>query len=282
MYNVKRLMMIAREGLTDLLPSIRQAFNDDPTDDQLDQVYGSSPRANILGLAVVGVIAGELLARILPNFSLKEFIHWPAVIIGVFHAVLIRRYLFDSTQANPGDFPWLAASLVPATLLLVVVTAVSSMASGIVGASEFWPVIGLILVAVTDAIGVAAALTIAVAALCYHQNWIKALGDLAIRLFVFKLMVWVTVLVMLEIGIVGPIVSALFEGILGWRIPSWIPELLDQVSYVALMTVIYLAVIGATWTVCRKSFPELLETGYVPILDTIVEMAKDSEKKKAE
>ena len=39
-----------------------------------------------------------------------------------------------------------------------------------------------------------------------------------------------------------------------------------------------LAVIGATWTVCRKSFPELIETGQVEILATVERMAKDPEK----
>ena len=276
--------MIAQEGLTDLLPAVRQAFNDDPTDDRLDQVFGSSPRATILALAVVGIVVGELFGWFGPDFELKEYIHWPAVVVGVLYAVMIRRYLFGSQQAKAEDFPWLAASLVPAVVLLVIVTATSTLVSGLYEGSSapalLWTVTGSILVAITDALGVAAALTIAVAALCFDRNWMRALWDLAIRLFCFRLMVYVTALVMLEIGIVGSILSEIFEGILGLKIPEWLPELADQIGYAALLTVVYLAVIGGTWTVCRNGFAELLQTGHVRILDTLVNMTKNPKKKK--
>ncbi len=282
MYNVKRLMKVAREGLMDMVPAVRQAFNDDPTDDRLDQVYGSSPRATILAVAVGGIVFGVLFSSLTPEFEFKDFIYWPAVFVGLLYAVIIRRYLFASKGAAVSDFPWLAASLVPAIILLIVVSVISTIATESPGdsSSSLWVILGFFLVSVTNALGVAAALTIAVAALCFSRNWIHAFWDLALRLLVFKLMVWVTVLILLEIGIVGPIVSALFEEILGWRIPEWLPELADQISYTGLMTLVYLAVIGATWTVCRKSFAELLETGHVHILATIVQLAKDPEKKK--
>lgn len=284
MYNLKHLSNIARQGLSDLLPAVRQAFNDDPTDDRLDQVYGPWPRRTILIMSISGIGLGWLFAWFSPDFPLKEHINWPAVVVGLLFAAVLRHYLFKTQKADVNDFPWLAASLVPATVLLMAVVAVSDIAfGGSEAAGDATPanvLIGTVLLVISDALGVAAALAIAVAALCFSRNWLQALWDLAIRLFVFKLMVWITVLILLEVGVVGPIISALLDAILGWQVPRWLPELADQLSYAGLLSVAYLAVIGATWTVCRKSFGELLDTGHVNVLSTIVDMAKDPKRKK--
>lgn len=262
-----------------MAPAVRQAFNDDPADDRLELVYGSRPRLNIIGIAIAGIVAGSLIAGFGPNFAIKQEINWPAVLVGVAFATLIRRYLFRSAQARAEDFPWLAASLAPAVVLLMAVSMVSRFAGGPDGPDTVSTIgLGNVLVAITDALGVAAAFTIAVTALCYSRNWLQALWDLAVRLLVFRIMVWVTALVMLEIGVVGPIVSGLLRGVFGIRLPDWLPELFDQLSYAALLSVVYLAVIGATWTVGRKSFDELLATGQVDILATIAAMAEDPEK----
>jgi hypothetical protein len=297
LYNVKHLLGIARAGLSDMGPAIRQAFNSNPDDDRLDQVYGASPRARIIGLSVLGIAAGELIERLFPGFPLTDYIHWPAVVLALIFALAIRRYLFAGDAAREGvqeeDFPWLAASLVAPLALLMLEFAFSQFvadsiepAGGIPGATppDSGGLFGSILVMATHALGVAAAMTIAVAALCYSKNWIRGLKDLAVRLLVFRIMVWVTTLVVLQIGIVGPIVAGILHGLFNFSIPSWITELVDQLSYVGLMTVIYLAVIGATWTVCRRSFGELLETGEVDILKTIEELTEDPAKrqKKAE
>jgi hypothetical protein len=39
--------------------------------------------------------------------------------------------------------------------------------------------------------------------------------------------------------------------------------------------VLYLAIIGATWTVCRSSFPRLLEVGQVDVLQEVQALAVD-------
>ncbi len=279
MYNVAWLYQVARAGLLDLLPAIRQAFNADPDDDRLEAVYGGRPRRAILLIAVAGATAGALFARAGPDFPLKGDVNWAAIVLAGVHALLIRRYLFKTGSAGDGDFPWLAASVAPAVALLMFLSAVTALTPD-APESDIAPLafLGDVLVAVTDALGVAAALTIAVATLCYSRNWLQALWDLALRLFVFKLTVWVTVLVMLEIGIVGPIVSAVLRSAFGISIPAWLPDLFDQISYAGLLSIAYLAVIGATWTVCRRSFPELLATGQVDVLATVAKMAKDPEK----
>jgi hypothetical protein len=286
-YNIRHLLGIAREGLADMGPAVRQAFNSNPDDDRLDQVYGPSPRTRILALSVAGVILGELIAWLAPETPANQYIHWPAVTVGLMFALVLRRYLFAGERARDGvreeDFPWLAASLLAPVALLTgeflisqVVAEIESLAAGEAGARLL---MGDVLVMATRALGVAAATTIAVAALCYSKNWLRGLKNLAVRLLVFRIMVFVTTLIILKIGIVGPIVAGILHGLFDFSIPAWISELVDQLSYAGLMSVIYLAVIGATWTVCRRSFGELLANGEVDILKTMEELAEDPKRR---
>lgn len=285
MYNVKWLTRVALEGLADLRPAVAQAFNDNPDDDRLELVYGQPPRRNIFILALAGAIAGAVFAQFVPDLPYADYINWSAVVLGGAHAVLIRRYLFSTQNAGEQDFPWLAASLAPSLGLLMIGTFVATLGAG-PEASEPGVIdwFGTLLIALTHALGVAASLIIAVAALCFSRDWPKALIDLAVKLLVFRIMVWVTTLVLLEIGIIGPIISGVLRGILPFEIPAWIPELIDQISYAGLMGVFYLAVIGATWIAGRRLFGDLLATGDVNILEVVAEMATDPEarKKKAE
>ena len=117
MYNIRWLFQVASEGLSDLAPAIRQAFNEDPGDDRLELVYGDRPRLNILLIALAGVVVGSLFSGFGPDFPFKNEIDWSAVVLGLTHAALIRRYLFAGNKAAPADFPWLAASLAPAAAL---------------------------------------------------------------------------------------------------------------------------------------------------------------------
>jgi len=84
----------------------------------------------------------------------------------------------------------------------------------------------------------------------------------------------VMVLVIVEIGIVGPILATMLEVVLGIRVPNWLGEFADQITYAGLISVIYFAVIGATWTVCRKTFGQLLDTGDAEILKAIKAMSE--------
>ena len=292
MYNIRHLFGIARDGLADMGPAVGRAFNADPDDDRLDQVYGASPRATIIGLSLLGILAGELMTRFGPDLPVNRFLHWPAVALGLIFALVLRRYLFAGTGARDGvqeqDFPWLAASLAAPLALLTLEFLLGQVVGEILSppteTARSGLLLGEFLVMLTHALGVAAAMTIAVAALCFSKNWGRGLWDLAKRLLVFRIMVYITTLILLKIGIVGPIISGVLHRLFNFRIPEWIGEFADQVSYAGVMTVIYLAVIGATWTVCRRSFGELLATGEVHILETIEKMAEDPKErqKKAE
>ncbi len=276
MYNIRHLAGIAMEGFADMGPAVRQAFNANPDDDRLDEVYGSPPRTRIMALAVFAIAAGELITGLLPGLALTQFIHWPAAVLGLVFAVVIRRYLFIGKNVREGvkeeDFPWLAASLAMPLGLLLLEFLISQVVARLGGSGLAF---GDVLVMFVNQLGVAAAMTIAVAALCFSSNWTKGLWNLAVRLLVFRIMVYVTTLILLQIGIVGPILTRVLNSVFGIRIPEWITDLADQLSYVGVMSVIYLAVIGATWTVCRRSFGELLEAGEVDILKTMEELSKD-------
>ncbi|MFK8015042.1 MAG: hypothetical protein AB8G17_06345 [Gammaproteobacteria bacterium] len=279
MYNLKWLSRVARQGLSDLAPSIRQSFNDNPDDDRLTLVYGEMPRRNILIIALLGWLGGAIFARGFAQWPFIDLVNWPAVALAAIHALLIRRYLFETEHARPDDFPWLAASMAPAVGLLAVFSFASTLIAGPEGTSTTvlaW--IGTTLIALTHALGVAASFAIALAALCYRPDWPRALVSLAKQLFMFRLMVFVTTLIVLEIGIVGPIVSQLLQNILGFSVPDWLPDLFDQLSYAGLLGIVYLAVIGATWTVCRQRFGHLLSSGDVDVLSTVAAMAVDPEK----
>ncbi|MEX0914841.1 MAG: hypothetical protein WDZ60_03020, partial [Wenzhouxiangellaceae bacterium] len=276
-YNVAHLFKIAGDGLADMVPALRRAFNRSRDDDRLDRVFGPKPRAAIAVLIVAGIVLGRGLEAIIGPGLLTDNLDLSAVVIGATYALLIRRYLFSSGHARRADFPWLAASLIPAAAALVLVAFIENTASGnleTIPGAPLWTDFGAVADALADSLAVAAGLTIAVAALCFSENWTRALKDLAVQLIVFKTLVFVMVLLIVEIGIVGPILATMLEIVLGIRVPNWVGEFADQMTYAVLISIVYFAVIGATWMVCRKTFPQLLDTGDAEILKAIKAMSE--------
>ncbi|NBB92618.1 MAG: hypothetical protein GVY32_05550 [Gammaproteobacteria bacterium] len=282
MYSPRHLFRVARRGLTDMLPALRQAFNDRPEDDRLDRVFGPWPRLMVLAATLIGLGLGYGLQNLLGDIFIFEFINLAAVLFGTGYALVYRRYLFHDPAASEDDFPWLAAALIPPGLALVLVAFAGRWLGGFetLAGAPAWTAIGGILDALADSLAVAAGLTIAVAALCYSKAWREAFKALVSRLIVFKIMVWVMVLVFVEIGIVGPILGALVEGLLGIDLPDWLGDFADQLTYAVLMTTIYLAIIGGTWTACRRSFGRLLREGEVDVLETLKTMAETPGKRR--
>lgn len=279
-YNVAHLFRVAGDGLADMLPALRRAFNKSRDDDRLDRVFGPKPRAAIAGLIVAGIVIGRGLESVIGPGLVTDHLDLSAVLIGAAYALLIRRYLFTSGHARRADFPWLAASLIPAAAALVLVAFIENTASGnleTIPGAPLWTDFGAVADALADSLAVAAGLTIAVAALCFSENWTRALKDLAVQLLVFKTLVFVMVLLIVEIGIVGPILAAILDIVLGIRVPGWVGEFADQITYAALISVIYFAVIGATWMVCRKTFAQLLDSGDAEILQAIKGMSESPE-----
>jgi len=276
MYNVRHLLTITLDGFSDMVPALRRAFNGRRDDDRLDRVFGPYPRLTVVAVTLLGLAVGAWLARLPVIGFAAEYVSYPAVLIGAVYALRTRQYLFGRTGATEDDFAWLAGALIPAAAALVFVDFTMRFFSGslpLIGGAPEWTGIGAVLIAAADSLSIAAAVTIAMAALCYSRDWKKALKDLALKLLVFKITVFIMVLLLVEIGIVGPIVGTVIERIFGIDIPDWLGDLFDQISYSALMSVIYLAIIGAAWTVCRQRFGQLLESGEVDVISAIAERA---------
>lgn len=284
MYNLRHLFKVARAGLSDMVPAVRAAFNRSHEDDKLDQVFGKRPRFRILGLSILCILAGEVFVLSTPNLGPNVFINWSALWVAVVFAVLFRRFFFETKKAEESDFPWLAATLIPAGVALVVISFIRKFTNDSV---EFlndapeWAGASAILLSAVQSLGVAAALAISVAALCFSRNWGKAVGDLIGQLIVFKVMVMITIFVIIEISIVGRLLSALCEQFLGISFPQWIGDVADQITLSVLLLIAYLAVIGGVWIACKQSFGTLLEEGDVRIMKTLEDMSSaPSERKK--
>jgi len=282
MYSLRHLFRVARRGLADMLPALQQAFNDRHDDDRLDRVFGPRPRLTVLGATVIGLVLGYGLQNALGRVAVFEFINVSAVLFGAGYALVYRQYLFNDPTAAEDDFPWLAAALIPPALALVLVAFTSRCLDGLgtLPGAPAWTSIGGVLDALANSLGVAAGLTIAVAALCYSKAWREAFKALVRRLLVFKIMVWLMVLVFVEIGIVGAALGVVVENVLGIDLPAWLGDFADQLTYAVLMTTIYLAIIGGTWTACRRSFARLLRDGEVDVLSTLQAMAEPPEKRR--
>ena len=283
MYSIKKLASISWDGLDDMLPAVREAMANADGIQCLEPVYGPAPRPTIIALALLALAAGFWFEAKGPDLPGKQYVTWPAVALGLLFALVFRRFLFqDKTSEKPAaDFALLAASLIPAVLILLlgialfgdarVALAPDPNSGGIIG------VLGNISLWLTGLLGIVAAIAISVASLCYSRIWPQALMDLAVRLLTFRIIIWVMSLIMIEVGVIGKIVGAIVEGLLSISIPQWLPDLVDQISYAGLLSLAYLAVIGGTWTVCRDGYTTLLETGHVDILLEINNLLKDDE-----
>ena len=276
MYKLRHLARIAIQGFDDMIPAVRTAFNASRDDDRLDRVFGPCPRLAILGLLAAALLLGKLLGQTSALATAAEHIHFPAFLLAVVYALLFRRYLFRSGEARPDNFPWLTASLLPPVLLMVLMDFLDRCMNGgadpLPGAPQ-WTALATTLDSLASSLSVAAAVAIAVAALCYSRNWGRALTALFRQLILFKVTVFVMVLLLVDIGIVGPILTGMLDGLLGLELPRWLGDLADRITHALLMGTLYLFIIGATWMAARRSFGELLSEGQADILQAVKQLA---------
>jgi len=283
MYSIRHLIALSTDSFSDMLPALERAFNRTREDDRLEEVFGPRPHWAIAGVILGCLIGGQIVEWLTSDLVIWRALDASALLMAAAFALIFRRYLFGPREAGPEDFPWLAATLIPGAALMTVSALIGKMADGevtVLAGAPSWTLIGSFLVVVADSLALAAGLTIAVAALCYSKRWSKALKHLLTQFITFKVIVFIMVILFVEIGIVGAIISFIF-GLFGIRFPSWIGETVDQFSYALLMGTVYCAVIGATWKACRQRFPELIETGEADVLSAVKAMADpEGEKKK--
>lgn len=281
MYSIRHLIALSTESFSDMLPALEQAFNRNRDDDRLEEVFGPRPKLTIAAIIAACLVGGRIVEWWTADLAFWRVLDASALLMAAAFALAFRRYLFGPRQPGPEDFPWLAATLIPAAALMTLTALVGKMADGqvsVLPGAPSWTLVGSFLVVVADSLALAAGLTIAVAALCYSKRWPKALKQLLKQFITFKVIVFIMVILFVEIGIVGPILGFLF-GLVGIHFPRWVGESVDQFSYAVLMGAVYCAVIGATWTACRQRFPELIRTGEADVLSAVKTLADPENKK---
>jgi hypothetical protein len=275
MYSIRHLIQLSTHSFSDMVPALEQAFNRSRDDDRLEEVFGPNPRWVVVGLTLACLIGGRVVEVLTTDLAIWRVLDASALLMAAVFALAFRRYLFGPRKPGPEDFPWLAATLIPGAALMTLSALVGKMADGevaVMANAPSWTLFGSFLVAVADALALAAGLTIAVAALCYSKRWSKALRQLLAQFITFKVIVFIMVILFVEIGIVGAVLSFLF-GLVGIHFPFWLGESVDQYSYALLMGTVYCAVIGATWMACRQRFRELIEIGEADVLSAVRAMA---------
>lgn len=272
MNRFRHMLRIAADGFDDMAPALRRVFNDDPLDDNLSRVFGPRPRLGVVLVTLAAIALGLVVTWLTYDFDPARLVNWPAAFTCIAFALAVRRYLFDGGDAGDGDFVWLVATIIPATALLVLL----SLATGLwregietVDGAPVWAFVGGVAKWLADGSAVAAGVAIAFAALCYSRNWVSALWRVAWQLVVLQLVLAVILFIMLEISLMERILSAIVDAVFGFRLPPWLGEFVDQLTYAAILFALYFAIIGATWTVCRESFPQLLAQGEVDIIETV-------------
>ena len=259
-----RLCAVAFHGLGDLRAAARSPG--DSRDPVLRDAYGQHPWRAIVAIALLAALAGALLARI-PSIPMSQLIHWSVLASAITFAILLRRVVF-SGRVTVDDFDPLFSTLwIACTVTIVVAGSTGQIRVPVHGGRDVDPL--LLAVEVFEA---AAIFTVAVATLCYRKSWPGAALDLVTRLIVFKFMIWLAVLLMVEIGIIGKIVGGIVHAVTGWRMPLEIKEIVDRLSYAGLVLAAYLAVIGGIWTVCKQSFDDLIKDGDVDVLAALQEL----------
>jgi len=282
MYSIRHLIALSTESFSDMVPALEQAFNRSRLDDRLVEVFGPRPRWMIAGLTAICLIGGQIVEWFTADLAVWRVLDASALLMAAVFALAFRRYLFGPREPGPEDFPWLAATLIPGAALMLLIALIGKMARGevsVMAGAPSWTLVGSFLVVVADSLALVAGLSIAVAALCYSKRWSKALKHLLAQFITFKVIVFIMVILFVEIGIVGAILSFLF-GLVGIHFPFWIGETVDQFSYALLMGAVYCAVIGATWMACRQRFPELIETGEADVISAVKAMADPASEEK--
>jgi hypothetical protein len=272
MNRFRHMLRIALDGFDDMAPALRRVFNDDPFDDNLSRVFGPRPRLGVVLVTLAAIALGLVVTWLTNDFDPARLVNWPAACTCIAFALAIRRYLFDGGEASGDDFVWLIATIIPATALLVLL----SLATGLwqdgietLEGGPAWASVGGVVKWLADGSEVAAGVAVAFAALCYSRNWVTALWRVAWQLLVLQLVLAIILFIMLEISLMERILSALVDSLFGFRLPPWLGEFVDQLTYAAILFALYFAIIGATWTVCRESFPQLLAEGEVDIIETV-------------
>lgn len=295
MLKVKKLRRFATEGLTDMTHAALEVPHNPYARVLFEQVWGPKPWVALVGVGIFSGIVGYMLEIILAGAPLSLGIYWPVVVFAVLAAWRIRTVLlgknhirdhFDE-EDNRIIFQGIALPLIPGAAILLIVSLITDglgataeapddAVGGVVG--------GVLAVAegVESLLALGAVIAIVVATLCFTRRWIRGLWKLMWRVLWFGILLWFTELVILTLAPWTQLTSIAVNTVMAATLPESLGTVLDGLTHLVFVTMIYLGVIGALWMVAELNFPKLLAGEDVNLVERLeARINPKTEKKRA-
>lgn len=295
MYDVKRLQGLASTGLKTMARAVLKFGHEPGTYRIFQRAWGFWPWAGLFAAAVLAGLGGEWIEVRWPDHRLAERVYWPLVLFAMIAAWRVRSVLYDGYAAEIDErgvaedrllarFNGLAVPLVAGGIQVLLVAAIVRLRRAEdLSWPETWPEQVLAAVSAGDRLlGLAAAMAIGVASLSFRKEWVKAGIDFATRLFVFGILVGVTIMVLEAIRPFGSVSAFVYEFFVADQLPATVRRVIDGTGNAGVTSIIYLGLLGGIWTVAQRNFGKLLDSGDVDLLQALDEEVhgkKDSEAK---
>jgi len=293
MLKVKTLRKLAVEGLGDIRHAAKEIPNNPYGAILFEQVWGPKPWIALVGVGILSGIVGAMLEMALTNSVFSLGIHWPVVVFSVIAAWRIRTVLFGKNhireylddEDNDLTFQALALPLIPGALVLLLI---SLIGEGLFPSAEplftrpDGVVSAILLVGnvFEHTLGLGAVIGIVVATLCYSRRWIRGLWKLMWRVLWFSIVLWFTELVLLTLAPWTRLTSIAVNTVMAATFPEALGTLLDGLTHLVFVSMIYLGVIGALWIVAERNFPKLLAGEDINLVKAMDERVKPNLAKK--
>ena len=275
----RQLVQVASRGLFELGEAAVEAPRNDLLRPLSRRAWGPLPGLSLGLLAVAAGLLGVVLGGLLPELPFVSHAAWPVLLLSGVAAWRIRRVL-RTAHAEVGaaparSFRALAIPLVPTAgvLALVAILAPHVLPGGWPGAVDALPDAGALELGWAFVLGWlarGAGVAVCTATLAGRRAWIGSVFEIGWRYFVFKILLWVGLLVAgLAGGILWSVLRQLVASLSPWRLPESWRAALDLALDHGIEVLVFLALIGGSWSVAERLFPRLLLSGDVHFLNRL-------------
>ena len=281
MYDVRRLQTLALTGLRTMAKAVLAFGREAAAYRVFRRAWGFWPWVGLSVAAALAGFGGEWIEWRWPDHRFADRVYWPLLLFATIAAWRVRAALHDSEIDDldiaedrlEARFNGLAVPLVAGGIqALLAATIFRIFRTGGFSWPEAWPEQVLAAVAAGDRLlGLTAAMAIGVASLSFRKEWLNAVIDFAVRLFVFGILVGVTVMVLEIIRPFSSVSSFVYEQFVAGQLPATVRRVIDGVGNAGVTSTIYLGLLGGVWTVAQRNFGKLLELGDVDLLEALDE-----------
>lgn len=312
MYDVGQFQRVALRGLSSMGRALVRRSTHPLGRRFTVSAWGPWPWMGVLVAASLAAYGGLWIEAHWLGHRLADRIYWPLVLFAVFAAWRVRAVVNGSVRRVSEEgggvegrreraaegFEGLALPLIYGGVLTLL------LALGVLPALEWlgWRLPGLegladeaflhwpestperlawLAQGVEYSLGMAAAMAITVVSLSFRKGWLEAAIDLLVRLFVFGILLNVTLLVLGYIQPFSRLAGFLSAKLLSVELTDLVRMVLDSLGNHGVISILYLGIIGGLWLAAQSSFPRLLEEGDVDLLvtlDRLMDGAEDWEK----